>query len=305
MALKNPKKNSIDSEVRDYRDEDGLSTRQLDWGLRFIRYRKTAVVFLIWFLAGAGIGTLGYSLYSFAHYLIVGRAQDKQVYEDLTTQPLTSSGRSTDVPLSYPQPLVLANAGSRGDIVVPVTNPSLRSVARFDYHFVVNGVDTVSRRDFILPGEMKYLSALGREMPAGTSDVSLVIENYSLQRIDAHTIPDWNAYRSQRLNFAIADTVFVPGTSSGLTEKVNVNEMSFSITNNSPYGYRSLRLILILKSGGQVVAANDYTLENFRSGEKRSPRLGWSGNLPRVDSIEVVPDLDLLDTSAYLKYSLR
>lgn len=306
MALKTfKKKESIDKDVRDYRDEVGLSTRQLDWGLRLVRYRKTFVIFAIWFLTGAGIGTLGYSLYSFGHYLIVGRAEDQQVYQDLSATPLPAPNKSFDAQLSYPAPRILLNAGSRGDVVVPVTNPNPRSAAYFNYHFLVNGAAIGGRSDFILPGETKYLLALGQEIPAGSTDAQLVIENYSLKRVDAHAVPDWAAYRAQRMDFRISDARFVPGTSSGLSEKLSVGEMSFTIANASAYGYRNLRLIILLKSNGEVVAANDYVLENFRSGETRSPRLSWTGNVPPVNQVEVIPDLDILDSGIYLPYSLR
>lgn len=297
------KQTKAEADIPAYRDESGLSTRRLDWGLRFIRHRKTVVVFLIWFLIGAGVGTLGYSLYSFAHYLIVGRAQDQKVYEDLTATPLPIPGRTLDAPLSYPQARILLNAGTRGDIIVPVTNPNTRSAARFDYFFRVNGGEIGRRSDYILPGETKYLLALGQPLAAGTSEAELVIENYGLKRVDAHAIPDWAAYRAERINFAISDARFVPGASSGLSEKVSVGEAGFTIVNRSPYGYRRLRLILLLKNNGDVVGANEYIIENFRSGETRSPRISWTGNIPVVSQVEVIPDLDILDANSYLKYT--
>lgn len=293
---------SIEKDVQSFRDETGLSTRQLDWGLWFIRHRKKTVVAAVWLLGLLGAATIAYSLYSVGHYFIVGRAQDLELYKELNA-PVGRPEGITELPLSYGSPAVYPASGNRYDIAVAVTNPNERGTAYFSYYFTLGDQKIGQTNSFILPGETKYLLALGQTLPGVGSMPGLMIENYSVKRIDSHQISDWEAYRRSHLDLQIENATYVPGSQSGLSEKISVGELDFTVTNRSPYGYQDARFIILLKSGDAVVGVGDYHMQNFRSGETRTPQLLWPGTLPSVTTIEIIPDIDILDPNIYMRYS--
>lgn len=298
-------KNTTEGRVREYRDEAGVSTRRLEAGLWYVRHRKLFFILIIIILAATAAGTLGYSLYKFGAYYLVERQQQHQNYLELTSgTSLVTNKSNAGGNLTYSDVRVLPGSDGEADIIAAVTNTNARSIISFTYYFDVNGEKLGAGNDFVFPGDTKYLMAF-RQKAAANSAANLVIENLSFRRLDLHVVGNWEQYQAERLNFLIENAVFTPGQESGLSEKITLGELSFQITNQSGYGYKTANLAILLKSGGGIAAVNRYRLDNFRSGETRSVRLSWPGRLPHIDQVDIVPDIDILDENNYLRYSLR
>lgn len=298
------KKDSLDSRINEYRDTSGISTRRLDVGLWYLRHRKKFIVIFIAVLALTAASTIGYSLYKFSDYVFFGRFEDQKIYLELTSgSSFVTSKTNAGNNLSYSEVRILPSSANRHDVVAAVTNTNDRSVVNISYYFDINGEKIGAAQDFIFPGDTKYLMALGQSITAVNPRANLVIEDVSFGRIDRHAISDWAKYRADRLDFLIKDAVFKAGVESGLSEKVSLGELNFDITNQSAYGYKTVKLAILLKSRGEVAAATYYWLDNFRSGENRQIRLTWPGHLPVIDQVDIVPDINILDDNVYLRYS--
>ncbi len=304
MAFTNPNQDPISSQVERFRDVEGVSTRRLDIGLWYLKHRKKFFLVLIIVLILTAAGTIGYSLYQFSSYLLVGMRQDEQNYLELTSgSSLITNKTNLGGNISYSEVRVIASHDDTSDLVAAITNSNDRSLLRFNYYFMVGSQKIEGGESFVLPDDTKYLMALGQKLPAGTLSAQLVVENIAFSRLDRHRINDWSQYRLERLNFVIEDAKFTPAPESGLSEKLNVGELRFNITNNSAYGYMTAPLSIILKSQGQIAAVNKYQIGSFRSGETRSIQISWPGRLPIIDQVDIVPDINILDDNIYLKYS--
>jgi len=294
---------SIDDSVNKYKDTAGLTTRQLDFGLWYLRSRKKFFIVLLTVLVLLAVTTIGYSLYHFANYLIYGMEQDKKNFVELSSSAsLVTNKVNLGSNLSYSDVRVLSSENNNSDLVVAVTNNNPRVLVNLNYYFDVNGAKMGEAEAFVLPGDTKYLVALNQAV-ASNSSVSLVVEDLYFMRLDRHQISDWDKYRSERFNFLVQDVKFTSAVDSGLSEKISLGRLYFKISNNSAYGYRTVPLIILLKSQGQIIALNRYVVNNFRSGEEKNIELSWPGRLANVNEIEVLPDLNILDAAVYLNYS--
>lgn len=293
----------LDERVRKYRDTAGLSTSQLDFGLWYIRNRKKFFILLVVVLILAATGTIGYSVYQFSSYLFFGAKQDQQNFIGLTSSAsLLTNKVNLGSNISYSDVKILSNQNNNSDLVVAVTNANDRLLVNLSYYFEVNGQKIGAADDFVLPGDTKYLVALNQAL-VGNSSANLVVEHLSFVRVDRHDISDWDQYRLERFNFLVQNTKFTNGVDSGLSEKLSLSKLDFKISNNSAYGYLTVPLTIVLKSSGQILAINRYIINNFRSGEVKSIQLTWPGKFSNVNEVEILPDLNILDDSIYLKYS--
>ncbi len=298
------KNNNVQPELTPFRSEAKISNFRLDFGLWFLKNRKHFVMGWIALLSVIILVTLGYSLYQFSYYQFVGKKEYEQMLHDLTSSAnMTVLHRDSSTFLSFSEARVLLGQNNTADFVATVTNNDTRTVLYFSYYFDVDGQSVGANNDFVFPGETKYIMALQQSMPTGQIGANFIITNARFQRIDRRRIPDWEAYKKERLDFQIDNAKFLQGQESGLSEKINVGQVSFKITNNGAYGYKNLPLTVILKSNENIVSVNRYMLNNFKSGEARSVSLSWPGATSIINHIEIVPVVDLLDDSVYLPYS--
>lgn len=300
--MPNPQ-NPYDERVQQFRDTEGLTTRQLNVGLWYIKNRKTFFIILVIVLGLTAFATVGYSLYQFSSYIFVGVDQDRQTYLDLTSSTsLITNKINVGNNVSYSDARLLPGKDNTYDLVAAITNSNPMVLVKLRYAFDVGGQTVGETEDFVLPGDTKYFMALNQDVP--NASTSLIIQNTSFIRLDRHKISDWDKYRSERLNFVITDAHFKTSTESGLSEKINLGQLDFKITNNTAFGYKTVPLAILLKSQGNIVAVNRYIINNFKSGEQKTVQMSWPGRLPNVTQVEILPDINITDDSVFLKYSL-
>jgi hypothetical protein len=154
-----------------------------------------------------------------------------------------------------------------------------------------------------MPGESKYILAIGQTFSGDVSTLSFTTSAIFWQRIDGHKIPDWSTYATSRLNFGISDLNFAAAADSGLSNKLDLNSLSFAIKNSTAYSYYEAPLNILLFNGSTLVGVNRYLLENFLTGQSRNIKITWPGNLESVTQTQVVPDINIMDSTVYLPYS--
>jgi len=156
---------------------------------------------------------------------------------------------------------------------------------------------------YILPGRDKYLLALQKESRQGLRKVRVNISSMDWQRVDKHEHPDWEGFQQAHLNLPVKNIEFTPAKSSVLSDKLNLSELKFSVSNKSPYNYWHIDYIVALHGySGQLLGVNRIRVEQFRSENTRQLELTWPGRLGNVDKIEVKPYVNIVNPEVYMRF---
>jgi len=292
-------KTDLNSRVERYVNLEGVSTEKLNLGLWYVKHQKLMFLALVWLLVAVSAILWSYSLYYLTSFLLVGLRQDRENLLSLTTTSFERIQADYEVNFKVEPAKVLSSGEGRYDLTAKVTNNNDNVWVHFDYYFYVNGQVIGRGRGFAFPHEEKFVMALNQPLAVPALEAKLVIENDLWAKINRHNIPDWQQFRDSHLDFLVRDKIFVSAVQSGLTESLFVNQLSFNITNQTPYNYRRLPLDIILYSGNQVVGVNQYFVNDFTPRQKVEASMNIIGNLPPVDRIEVLPNINLLSPDIY------
>ncbi len=298
---KNENKEKVD--INRYQDLEGLSTKKLNFGLWFVNNRKRFVTATIVILILLSAGFFFYSGYHYTYYLLEGKDNDEQLLNELSRyEPvsleykLKNSARD----LQFYKVETFSVDGSY-DLVAKISNPNDKYYANYSYCFVENDIELACDEGFIFPLESKYLLALAIEREY-RPQVQLRMKSIGWTRVNLHKYPDWESHYNDRLNFTVSDIRFKPARKSALSENLSLDVLEFEISNDTAFGYWQVPLNIVLFSGNQIVGVNRHVLDGFISGETRSARLVWSGNITSANEVQVIPTLDIVDESIYIKY---
>jgi hypothetical protein len=283
-------------------DVSGVSLKNLETGLWWVKNRGNLKKALIVFLSLICISTVGYSLFGFGMYFFKGMWDDKRMATELvnttTVSPEFLEQRSAkDLALSG---VSLLDNDGRYDMYVNMQNPNPRHWGMFSYCFSSGEKNLKCGDDFILPGEKKILAALGIESDSRPSNIKFILNAVNWKKLNAHSIPDWNTYRTQHLKLDIGNVSFKPASASELSEKIDLNSLSFSVKNESAYGYWEAPLTIVLYRSNRIVGISRYTLKEFSSYDMRDVKLTWPGDLSGVNDVDILPDINVMDENNYL-----
>lgn len=276
-------------------DPNNLSEQQFGFAYWYVTHKLQLKAALTVVLVLLCIGLGGYAIWGFTKLFILDYpayiAMQRQAGETLVNFGALSTARPIDVRSVQ----VFAAGAGKFDAVAMVRNPNTGFYATFDYRFAGEGADPTLRPGFLLPGEEKPLVALGIAAQSGFRSARLDIQNLRWRRLDAHAIPDWQAYRSARLALTAEDIALVPATQPGQTTRV-----TFTAVNGSAYSYWNVRWVVLLYRGQSVAAVNAIDLDSLRSGERRPASVTWFEQIPSVTRAEVRPEVDIIDPASYI-----
>ena len=279
-----------------YKDSTGVSLNDMNIGLWLSENRQKFLKILTIFLIVVCAALFIYSSYNYIIYFLAGDP-NQQWSEDSSVFSPRKVTENLEV-----SPLQVFASGENHDLAVKLKNPNEKFMANFEYCFSQSDQDISCGNAFILPKEEKYLLILGQAIGGSVSELSFSISNIFWQRIDSHKIPDWDSFSFDRLNLLISGVSFTPGDNSGLSGKVKLNALEFSVKNQTAYGYYEVPLNILLFNGSNLIGVNSYLIPNFMSGEQREIRINWAGNLNGVNRIEIAPNLNIMNDNVYLKY---
>lgn len=288
----------ISARVNRYSDQEGLSTKQLNVGLWYRQQSKLFFLIIVWALVVVASVLWSYSLYFLGDYLFVGLKQERQNLSALTSS-VDVVRYDFDQNLSMGPTQALPLGDNHYDLVGRVINKNTQVKAFFSYYFLVNGKRVGGGSSFMFPQEERVVVSINAKIDTIPTTVVLVLENFSWQRINLHEIPDWASFKKSRIDFAVRDKVFVNANDSGLSENLDINQVSFNLVNQTPFNYRQAPFLVELFSQGQLVAINRYLVLDFKPGQKEAVNMTITGKLPLVDNIEVIPDINILDNNNY------
>lgn len=275
-----------DIDLRGYESGDGLTLRKMHIGLWLSEKRSFFIRLTIGLLLAVSLFFFSYSAYNYYVYFSSGDPNAGQGNESV---PLSPRQVNSDLAV---EPAQVFRSGQSVDLAARIANPNDRFMATFDYCFS-STADVSCGSSFILPAEDKYILALGQSLPDGASGISFRLTAVSWRRVDLRQIPDWEAYRAERLNIAAADVEFRAG---------DLNSLSFKLTNDSPFSYYEVPLNILIYSGAELVGVNRFIANDLRADESRTVRLSWSGRLINPSWVQIVPDLNIIDPGAYRPY---
>lgn len=289
-----PKDKNYKSELnlKNYQADNNVSLSEMRIGLWFSEKRVFLTHLLIIFLILISAIFFIYSAYQFFLYF-----KNNSNQSSLTDNNLTSP-RNLITELKIDPPQFFKN-GNRYDLVAKVTNPNDKFSAKFKACFNLSGVEFACVDSFALPSETKYIFSLAQDIKDEPKTLSFSVKDIVWQRINAHVIPNWANFSAAHLNFSFADINFYSISNNDVVNDNNILE--FNVKNLSSYSYYDLPLNIALFNGEQLVGVNIYYLSNFLSGETHNIKINWPGNYRNV-RVEIVPNLNILDDSVYLKY---
>ncbi|MEK7653374.1 MAG: hypothetical protein AAB358_02765 [Patescibacteria group bacterium] len=260
-----------------------LTDRQLKFSYWYVSHKIVLRRWLAGFLIAISAGMFFYVIWQLVFYFI-GFRQDREWLARILT---SDQNIGADLENLKPQPIQISNpeifkgAGERDDFLVSVINPNKDWLATFDYQFADPAAGGLIAKGFILPGEEKYLFG-SAQSDAG---VAFQISNQKWQKIK-----NYETLYNNHFRFSITDDEFTPAVSPS-----EPSRLSFKLANNSAYNYWEVGVLALLMNGGNIETANQIVLNDFKSGETRDVEINWNMNLPRINSFEVIPEVNFLD----------
>lgn len=287
-----------------FKDREGITVGRLNFGLWLIKHRRLFTVVFLVLLVILSVIFYSYAAYHYADYFFFSGKAERQAIDQLSQDSVLADLQSQKVVAKELQPgnVQVFNRSGRYDFLVKIVNPNTDFTASFNYCFLSGSETLGCASGFILPSESKYFPWLGQELKINPGVATLELRDLTWQRINAHQYPDWPAFAAERLRFAVASSTFKSAQESGLSEKIDLNTVQFSISNQSAYSYFAVPLTVVALSGIMPVGVNSYTVNNFLSGETRLVKMTWASSLPTVNKVEVYPSLNILSGDVYLKY---
>jgi hypothetical protein len=272
--------------------------RQLSRSFWLVAHRHVLVQ-----VAMGVLGVVTLAVLLFATFVLVdwslggGRAEQKAVARLAGT--FTNFGAFHEHAL--PRDLVLEggrvfSAGESGyDVVVPVTNPNTRWWAEVEYVIpVADGAAEMLSTIYILPGETKYLYRLGIPGVGRSAAASATIRTIKWFSLNTKIVqPDYTQWSAQRLGFSFADVAYSAGAAEGAAAQSA--RATFSVTNDTAFGYKDVGFYVVLMGGGGMVGFNHVTAADLRAGETRDLAATWYAPIGGVTRVLVQPETNIFD----------
>jgi hypothetical protein len=277
--------------------QDNLSNKQLGFAYWYIKNK--------FLLRSVLIATLLVSIFlmiSYFVYLLIFNfsifEKDYQEIISMFVRPNSDSQtqRQLGLPQSIqPEQLKSYNNINGFDIVAQITNASKDWWSTFDYQFQIGAELTEKRKGVIFPNERKNLFNFA--VPNGDLASQLVFSN-----IKWYKEINFNEILKDKYNFEFINVNFIHSRELGVEKELPVSRLTFSAINKTAYNYRDVTMYVFLNAGGQIVAVNQIVAAEFLSGETKDLEVTFFQKLPKIDSVEIVADINFLDESVFIKY---
>lgn len=256
--------------------------------------RKLLIIFLIVF----NISLFGYSIYRAIMILFIQQQDYTRMVYYLPNNPtdynyFRQKNKPREIQIAAFE--VIAGAENRNDFIIKLTNPNEKWVAKkVAVQLISAGGVVAEKTTFIYPQDSKYIAFFNQENTSPTGSLVRIAE-VLWERYLA-----FSDFARPRLNFEVSDTEFKSAVESGIKGELPVSILKFKIKNATAYNYWQVGVYMILLSAQKVGGANFLALDQFRSGETRTVEMRWYEPLPPIYDIEIIPEVDILDSGSYM-----
>ncbi len=280
--------------------ESQLTNQGLTWGYWWVTHKvRVRRVFSVVMIV-VDLALVGYVAYGFGDWYFGSGVRERAQIALLTKNLTDYAGfRQHFAPkdLGIDAPMVLDSGEKTYDLIARATNPNAQWRVEFDYTFG-SGADVPAKHAVILPGETQWLAALGVKSDARPAVGEVTISNLQWHRIDLHAVqPDYQTWSAARLNFVVSDAKFTPPAP---TDPIPIGRASFTVTNDTAFGYYGVPFFVTLTSGARIVGANQVVISDLRPGDTRQVQASWFSELPQITNVDVQPVLDIFDSRVYI-----
>ena len=293
--------NKEPSKLSQYVDPSGdFSTKDFTLGYWYVKHKLLLRNIVIGVLITWSTITIGIGLVVWGQYLFFGYWEDE---EFLATHVTTFQNYSAIQPayeaqqLLYDQSKLFKSADGRYDFFTLVNNPNEQFIAYVTFHYVFADVTTPSQTQVVLPQTRQGLVVYGYETPSYPAQARLVIDEVRWQRVSPHVVADPQRYMAERLRFTVSDFTYIR---PGGNEPTLTNALSFTLQNASVYSYWDASFHILLKRGESIVGVIPLSELQFRAGESRDVDIFTFAELTQVDSIELLPTVNVFDRDIFL-----
>ncbi len=298
-------KNRVD--ISRYHDPEGLSISKLETGLWFLKHRIFFLYLFYGLLILISLVTWPWFVWTYGHYVFVGMKADKLMLDEFanndTAQILTAMQAQRPKDLQWQSPEVVKNEKNERSFVVKVYNPNPDYMVNFSYSFSSGEAETDTWKNFLYPGESKYVVVLGSKLAQNSRLPVFNIKEANWDRISRHDYPDWQEFLSTHFDVLISNEEFVASNRSLISNKEKFSQISFSAKNKTAYSYKDVAFTILLKQGQSIVGAERWTAEKFISGQTYDYNLSILGSYNNVSSLEIYPEINVTDMKNYLYIS--
>jgi len=281
--------------------EGQLTEDKLKWGYWWVTHKVQVRRAFTIFLAVIDFALVGYAGFGFVDWFFgTGELERRQMAVMATKAIDYDYFREHFKPadMKVETAISLTSGEKTYDFIARASNPNPHWWVEFDYRFESSSGETQTQRGYLLPGEQRWLNALGVKSDVRPGSPKIVIENVAWRRVDFHkTRPDYATWSAQRLNFLIDDVEFVPPSPQ---DAIAVNRARFTVTNDSGFGYFKVGFFVTLSSGSRIVGVNRVVISDLRPGEKREVEASWFSDLPGVGKVDVKPEVNIFDDKNYI-----
>jgi hypothetical protein len=282
-----------DEDLKKFKDLSGISLREMKIGLWLSENRQLLTRLLTIFLILLSAFFFIYSTYAYIIYFMSGPIDNQPENQVLSPRNVVEQMK--------PGKVEIFKSSDSYDLAVNLNNANDNFWADFDYCFYQEDEIVYCDSSFVLPAENYYLIVLGLELPS-SSNLTFKIEDIFWSRVNRRQIPDWSTFYQERLNFEFSDVNFFNAIKSGLSENLRLNSLEFNIFNDSPYSYYQIDFDILFYSSSNLIGVQKYLGQNIKTDEKRSVKLSWPGDLGSVSQVKIVPRVNIIKDSVYLKY---
>lgn len=282
-------------------ESNKLTEDELKFGYWWVTHKVQVKKAFTVALAVVAFSLFGYGAWGFADWFLGSGVRERQeiglLSRNWTDYGFFRLAAQPDPMITQAATTISAGEG-RYDMIAKVANPNQRWWMEFDYRFTGSGFSDGYKKGYLLPADTKYLYSLAVEADNKPPAV-LEVADVMMHRVDNHIVqPDYRAWATERLNFLIDDIKF---TEPEKDSPIPISRASFTVTNDTAFGYVSVPFFVTLLSGNRVVGVNRVVISQLRAGETRQVEASWFNDLPNVTRVEVKPEINLFDNGVYLK----
>ena len=293
---------------------NNVSERQLSWGLWLVAHRAGLKRIGYGALIAVAVVSWSYTIWGVIdHFFLRGLDLQRAIERDLATRLNPRAAiiqRQRAKPLEIADVSLLPTSASTFDVAARVVNPNPQWLATVEYQLDVPGAPPESVRTVLLPGRERWLTRLNAESKANPTMATMTFRSIDWQRLSHLEAADPKRFMDDRLNIEVKNPVFVSprelmlggsaSPTSGPAPTVTVSRATFVVANRSAYGLRDLELTVLLHRGPAIVGVNRIVLNDVRAGEERAAAATWFQPLGLVQSVEVLPYVNVFDPTVFI-----
>lgn len=181
------------------------------------------------------------------------------------------------------------------DLYAEIYNPNSAYGSKFfDYEFIFkdsSGATVLSKKgkDFILPGETKYIIELNASSEKEFSTAEFKITN-----------PQWIEFTEE---YSKPELRVTNKKYSEINSAEVFSEARGLLKNDSPYDFSSIVIKVVLKDiDGNVLGLNSTEIKTVKTSEEREFLVFWPKKFPgAVMQVEVQPEVNIFDSESFMK----